>query len=157
MVPCFAYSDCPFSCFEKLLKPSYIQALTMNKPITVLGDLNCNVLKESPEREALSNFLSETNLKQIITTPTRITDSCEPLIDVNLVLSPDLVHVRGVTNTPISDHLPVYVELRLKLPKPLPCYISTRSYKHYNPGLFTADQVSFDFFRGRNKFQTCNV
>ena len=159
VVICISYRppDCPFSCFEKLLKPSYIQALTMNKPITVLGDLNCNVLKESPERKALSNFLSETNLKQIITTPTRITDSCEPLIDVNLVLSPDLVHARGVTNTPISDHLPVYVELKLKLPKPLPCYIPTRSYKHYNPGLFTADQFSFDFFRGRNKFQTCNV
>ena len=99
----------------------------MNKPITVLGDLNCNVLKESPERKALSNFLSETNLKQIITTPTRIKDSCQPLIDVNLVLSPDLVHARGATNTPISDHLPVYVELKLKLPNPLPCYILTRS------------------------------
>ena len=84
----------------------------MNEPITVLGDLNCNVLKENPEREALSNFFSE-NLKQIITTPTRITDTCEPLIDFILVSSPDLVHARGVTNTPISDHLPVYVELKL--------------------------------------------
>ena len=43
------------------------------------------------------------------------------------------------TCTPISDHLPVYVELKLKLPKPPPFYISTRSYKHYNPDLFTAD------------------
>ena len=158
VVICISYRppDCPFSCFEKLLKPSYIQALTMNKPITVLGDLNCNVLKENPERGTLSNFFSE-NLKQIITTPTRITDTCEPPIDVILVSSPDLVHARGVTNTPISDHLPVYVELKLKLPKPPPCYISTWSYKHYNPGLFTADQVFFDFFRGRNKFQTRNV
>ena len=87
----------------------------------------------------MSNFLSETNLRQIITTPTRITDTCESLIDVILVSSPDLVHARGVSNTPISDHLPVYVELKLKLPKPPPCYISTRSYKHYNPDLFTAD------------------
>ena len=101
--------DCLFSCFEELLKPSYIQALTMNKPIVVSGDLNCNVLKESLESKALSNFLSETNQKQIITTPTRITDTCESLIDVILVSSPDLVHVRGVINTPITDHLPVYV------------------------------------------------
>ena len=99
----------------------------MNKPIVVLGDLNCNVLKESPESKALSNFLSETNLKQIIATPTRITDTCESLIDVILVSSPDLVHARGVINTPISDHLPVYVELKLKLPKPPPRYI------HYEP------------------------
>ena len=31
------------------------------------------------------------------------------------------------------------MELQLKLPKPPPCYFSTRSYKHYNPDLFTAD------------------
>ena len=112
----------------------------MNKPITVLGDLNFNVLKESPESKPLSNFLSETNLKQIIITPTRITDTCESLVDVILVSSPDLVHARGVINTSISDHLPVYVELDLKLPKPPPpCYISTRSYKHHNPDLLTAD------------------
>ena len=73
----------------------------MNKPIAVLGDLNGNVLNESrPESKALSNFLSETSLKQIITTPTRITDTCESLIYVILVLSPDLVHTRGVINTP---------------------------------------------------------
>ena len=72
----------------------------MNKPIAVLGDLNGNVLNESPESKALSNFLSETSLKQIITTPTRITDTCESLIYVILVLSPDLVHARGVINTP---------------------------------------------------------
>ena len=109
----FRPPDCPLSCFEELLKPSYIKALTTNKPITVLGDLNCNVLKESPESKALSNFLSETNLKQIIITPTRITDTCESLVDVILVSSPDLVHAYGVINTPISDHLPVYVELEL--------------------------------------------
>ena len=39
----------------------------------------------------------------------------------------------------VITYLPVYVELNLKLPKPPPCYISTRSYKHYNPDLFTAD------------------
>ena len=94
VVICISYGlpDCPLSFFEELLKPSYIQALTMNKSIMVLGDLNCNVLKESPESKALSNFLSETNLKQIITTSTRIKDTCESLIDVILVWSPVLVH-----------------------------------------------------------------
>ena len=145
VVICISYRppDCPLSFFEELLKPSYIQALTMNKPIVVLGDLNCNVLKESQDSKALSNFLSETNLKQIIATPTRITDTCESLIDVILVSSPDLVHARSVINTLISDHLPVYMELKLKVPKPPPCYISTRGYKHYNPDLFTAESDKF--------------
>ena len=58
VVICISYRppDCPLSFFEELLKPNYIQALTMNKPIVVLGDLNCNVLKESQESKALSNF-----------------------------------------------------------------------------------------------------
>ena len=44
VVICISYRppDCPLSFSEELLKPSYIQALTMNKPIVVLGDLNCN-------------------------------------------------------------------------------------------------------------------
>ena len=64
------------SCFEDLLKPSFTHALALNKPIAILGDLNCSVLKECPESKALSSFLSDVNLKrQIITTPARITDT----------------------------------------------------------------------------------
>ena len=49
-------------------------------------------------------------------------------------------HLLTSSTRSISDHLPVYVELDLKLPKPPPpCYISTRSYKHHNPDLLTAD------------------
>ena len=32
--------------------------------------------------------------------------------------------------------------LRLKLPKPQPCYITVRSYKNYEPALFAADLAS---------------
>ena len=47
-------------------------------------------------------------------------------------------------NTPISDHLPVFVTRKLKLPKPPPlCYIITvRSYKKYDFTLFAADLAS---------------
>ena len=45
----------------------------------------------------------------------------------------------GVINYSISDHLPVFVGLKVKAPKPLPHYITARSYKNYEPGAFTAD------------------
>ena len=61
------------SCFEDLLNPSFIQALTLSKLIVILGDLNCNVLKESYESKALANFYAHVNLKQIISTSRRIT------------------------------------------------------------------------------------
>ena len=64
----------------------------MNKPIIILGDLNCNTLKECPENKALSEILLELNLTQIINDnkPTRITDRSESLIDVILISNPDL-------------------------------------------------------------------
>ena len=48
IVICVTYrpDDCPLSSFDNVLKPSYIQALTLNKPIVILGDLNCNALRQ---------------------------------------------------------------------------------------------------------------
>lgn len=33
--------DYPFSSFDEVLKPNYIQALLLKKPILISGDLNC--------------------------------------------------------------------------------------------------------------------
>ena len=73
VVICVSYrpDNSPLSSFEELLKPSYIQALTLNKPIIILGDLNCNGLEKScPKFKALEKFCSEMNFKQRISTPT---------------------------------------------------------------------------------------
>ena len=145
LLVCTSYRppDCSTDCFENFFKPSYIQALILGKPIIILGDLNCNMLKTtSPEFKALTELTSELNLKQIILSPTRITDTSQSLIDLILVSSPKLVRDSGVLNTSISDHLPVYVTLKLKSTKPLPSYITVRSYKNYNADLFAADLAS---------------
>ena len=66
--------DSPLSSFEEVFKPSYIQALLLDKPITILGDLNCDGLKKTDtEYKALEKFYTDMNLKQLITKPTRIT------------------------------------------------------------------------------------
>lgn len=137
VVICVTYRppDCPVACFEDFFKSSYIEALALNKPIVVFGDLNCNTLKDCPESRALAEVSKELNLTQMIKTPTRITDTCQSLIDVILSSS----HDSGVINTAISDHLPVFAALQLKLPKPPPCYITVRTYKTYEPAVFTAD------------------
>ena len=88
------------------------------------------------------NFISDLNLKQLITSPTRITDTCSSLIDVVMVSTSDLVHESGIMTHTISDHLPVYVMLKLKRPEPPPCYVTLRSYKKYNSELFSIDLAS---------------
>ena len=120
--------DCPSACLENLFKPNYIEALVLNKPIFVLGDMNCNMLKNGPDNKALADVSSELNLSQIIKSPTRITYTCQSLIDIILVSFPSLIRYIGVLDTPISDHLPVYVLLKLKRPKTSPSYITARSY-----------------------------
>ena len=145
VVICVTYRppNCPVSCLDELLKPNFTIALTSNKPIIVLGDLNCNLLQNCPENKALVNFVSDLNLKQLITSPTtRITDTCNSLIDVVMVSTPDLVHESGIMTRTISDHLPVYVMLKLKRPKPPPCYVTLRSYTKYNSELFSIDLAS---------------
>ena len=63
-------------------------------------------------------------------------------MDIVLTSPNSPVRRSGVLNTTISDHLPVYVELKLKSPKPSPYYITVRSYKNYSPSLFIADLAS---------------
>ena len=140
LVVCVTYQppDCPLACFQNLLKPSYVTALTMNKPIIILGDLNCNILKQCPENKLLTDISEELNLNQIINVPTRITDCSQSLIDVILISNPDLVCDSGVVDTAISDHFPVFATLKLKLPTSPSRFITVRSFKHYDPSLFTA-------------------
>jgi endonuclease/exonuclease/phosphatase family metal-dependent hydrolase len=59
------------------------------------------------ECKSLTEMMSDLNLKQIIESPTRITDISQSLIDVILVSSPNTVRDSGVLNCTISDHLPV--------------------------------------------------
>ena len=127
--------DCALNCFEDHFKPNYIQVLTtrMNQPIFVLGDLNCNMLHDGPDRKALVEVSTELNLQQIIKNPTKITDTTQSLIDVILVSNTASVLESSVLNSAISDHLPVYVILKVKVPKIPPNYITARSYKYYDP------------------------
>lgn len=71
MVICITYrsDDSPLNSFDEVFKPSkpYIQALLLNKPILILGDLNCNYLKKTySEFKALEKFCTEMNSIQLI-------------------------------------------------------------------------------------------
>ena len=123
-----------------MFKPSYIQALLLDKPITILGDLNCDGLqKTGTEYKALEKFSTDMNLTQLITKPTSITVTTRSLLDDILVSSNNSVLVSGVIHRPISDHSIVFVKLKVKKPKIIPQFITTQSYKKYNADLFVMD------------------
>ncbi|XP_022781674.1 uncharacterized protein LOC111322769 [Stylophora pistillata] len=56
---------------------------SLNKPIFILGDLNCYMLNENDLAcQTLTSFYSSFNLLQLVAQPTRITETSETLIDV---------------------------------------------------------------------------
>ena len=79
------------------------------------------------------------NLKQLISTPTRITPYTQTLLDVIMVSSNCSVSKSGVIHRPISDHSIVFAKLKIKKQKTVPQYVTTRSYKHYNGKQFACD------------------
>ena len=70
----------------------------------LLGDLNANFLKQEDKDKELKAVLRVFGLKQLITKPTRITGSCESLLDVILTSCPESVARTEVIATSIGDH-----------------------------------------------------
>ena len=124
--------DTPLSCFDTYLTPSLITASLQNKPIYILGDRNCDILKPDCRGAiALTKFCHSFNLSQLVSRPTRVTKTTESLIDVIITTNPRQVIETDVMPSSISDHDLPYVVLRIKKERcKLTCMIG-RSFKGY--------------------------
>lgn len=79
--------------------------------IVVVGDVNIDILfkRESKIVKDLKTIQQEFALKQLITTATRTTSSCQSLIDhIYTNVNNDMIADSGVLEETISDHNPVY-------------------------------------------------
>lgn len=127
-------------CFDNKLCDALTSAMPMNKPIYILGDLNCNLLNSSdPASQVLVNFCTSFNLSQMITQPTRVTESSATLIDVILTSHENLIIDTKVIPSSISDHDLICAILKLKRQRPKPVYITTRTFKNYQQDDFLRD------------------
>ena len=139
---CTAYRppNTPLSCFDSDLIESFVYASSFNVPIYLLGDLNCRLeSSDNPEAKALLNFCRSYNLSQLITRPTRVTETTSSILDVILASDTKQVLNVMVLESSISDHDLVYITLKLKKERSKPVYITTRSYKHYKADAFYDD------------------
>ena len=108
----------------------------------VMGD--CNIDHLHPDSSACKFFkehISEPfDLTQLITEPTRITDTSSTLIDLLLVSYPDNVKVSGVVDVPaIGDHCLIFLSYALKKPKFKPKIIVKRKMDNFNIENFKSD------------------
>jgi hypothetical protein len=127
------------SCFADEFLEKHTRALTYGKEVFIIGDLNCDMLKDNQESRVLASLCSSLNLTQLITSPTRVTPKSSTLIDVIMTTNTGLVAESGVVENHISDHYLIFTELKLKLPKLKPALINVRSYKHYDRNMFLQD------------------
>ncbi|PFX14453.1 hypothetical protein AWC38_SpisGene21387 [Stylophora pistillata] len=132
--------DLSIDFFDADLSPNSVTASLLNKPIYIIGDLNCNLLKPNiPESVSLMNFCRMFSLNQMVSSPNRVTDSTATLLDVIITSNLNKIRDVKIIESSVNDHDLVYAILRLKKQRPKPVYITTRCFKHYQTKAFFTD------------------
>ena len=108
----------------------------------LMGDYNIDHLQ--PNSSACKFFKEHItepfDLTQLITDPTRITDTSGTLLDLLLVSYPDNVKACGVVDVPaIGDHCLIFACYALKKPKFRPKIIVKRKMDNFNIENFKRD------------------
>ncbi|XP_050392237.1 uncharacterized protein LOC126810913 [Patella vulgata] len=101
--------------------------------IIMFGDLNIDILNHN--NCYWLDVLDLYNLKQIITSPTRVTSHSSTLFDYVIVSSPNNIIETSVPSYSISDHYPTcftWNKKGIKIPKTNHIYITYRSFKYFS-------------------------
>ena len=116
--------------------------------IMLIGDLNCDLSrpdKGAKEGKTLIDLMDVYGLTNLIKVPTRVVVESSSLTDVILTNKPRSVLTSGVFDLGLSDHNLIYTVMRLQCPKFSPRTVVKRHFKHYDPGLFSADIATILF------------
>nr|CAI5849653.1 unnamed protein product [Callosobruchus analis] len=109
------------------------QVITQYENITILGDLNINFMVKN---NILSNCFESYGLMQVISEPTRITETSSTLIDIIFVSNVEKCIAKGTINADtISDHFLVYCEISCDYKK-TEKYVTYRDFKNFSLDLF---------------------
>lgn len=152
----FEFSD-HFETSLSLLVPS-------SNEIVCMGDFNIDLLNDSSRMaSAFMSLVSDYCLEQVITQPTRITQSSSTLLDIILLSNSELVSASGVFDLHgVSDHSLVYCNLQISRPCS-PVYRTYRdfrffNYQHFNDHLRAIPwRVIFDFNNVDDKVHFLNT
>ncbi|XP_068707785.1 uncharacterized protein [Montipora foliosa] len=134
-----------FSPFEELIG----KLDSLNTEFYLLGDLNCNMAAsqfDSDTRKLLT-ITDVYGLQQLITEPTRITETSATLIDLIFTNCPDKVLCSGVRHIGISDHSMVYVYRKLAINGQSKGHtnITYRNFRSFDRDKFRSDVASQDW------------
>ena len=112
--------------------------------ILLMGDCNVNYLSRSNNKE-FKQILELYSLKQIITKPTRITDSTSTLIDIIACSNPSNISQSDVCPMSIGDHDMIGCVRKINNLRYKSKCVDCRDYRKYSPENFTAELQSHDW------------
>ena len=110
-----------------------------NKEILFLGDLNFNMLNKTGPVKAWLQKMDNLHLSQLVSSPTRVTDTSETIIDHVYSNFPDNITSITVPHYSISDHYPVCVTRKISNAfdkGPVHKFINYRDTKSFNESDF---------------------
>ena len=129
-------NNCPRE-FLSNMEDSFSQATLLSDEVLCVGDINIDMLRhETPLTLEIVQALEVYGLQQLISEPTRVTESSATLLDVILFSNNDLIVDSGVLHNDISDHLLVYSTFCLES-DPIPPIVKTyRDMTYFNTSTF---------------------
>ena len=129
------YTRYLFSCFDNLQKDS---------EVFILGDFNVDISKRNNLSSLITEFCKSRDLKQHVSSPTRISEYSSTTIDLAISNS---THAKDCTviDIGISDHSLVFVRREKTHVDRKPKTITTRSFKNFNQEAFLDDLGKLDW------------
>lgn len=103
--------------------------------VIIVGDFNLDISKTNFKNK-INNLSKNSNLTQLINTPTRVTQNTKSILDLAFVSHPDMINNHGVHNLGLSDHSLIYLVRKSKKINLPPKCSKSRSFKHFNDAKF---------------------
>ena len=85
--------------------------------VTILGDFNFNLFDKDVKRKWLENVIGQLSLFQLITEPTRVSESSSSLIDHIYTSKPENFNVGEIFRCSLSDHYLIFVTRKMGVKK----------------------------------------
>ena len=129
----------PTGSTQKLLE--FLYTVTNDPIVTptelwIVGDFNINfTVRNNPDVIRINRFLKETNLRQLISDSTRLTNRGGSCIDW-IITSSSFLSKSGVLNDLLSDHFPVYAVRKKGRECVKKVRRKVRIYKHFDADVY---------------------
>lgn len=130
----------------RVLENTLISLLPSHDFVLFGSDFNIDCLSNQGGSLTLNTFLNKYGLHQIITQPTRITNSTSTLLDIIVTSSLDFVRDPEVVRMDdMSDHCLVKCSITCKRSPAVIKFKTCRDYSNFDYNLFVADMYSIGF------------